>query len=52
MDEKITWNIIDKYFYDNPNVLVEHHIESPMNFIKLVYTRFLKKTTYLYSVQL
>ena len=34
MDESITWNIIDKYFNDNPNILVEHHIESYNDFFK------------------
>jgi len=26
--EKISWNLIDKYFIDNPNNLVAHHLES------------------------
>jgi len=31
MDE-ISWNIIDKYFTENPNNLVSHHLESYNNF--------------------
>ena len=26
--ENIAWNIIDKYFKDNPNVLIRHHLDS------------------------
>ena len=26
--DKITWNIIDKLFKDNPNLLVKHHLDS------------------------
>ena len=22
-----TWNIIEKFFYDNPQVLVKHHLD-------------------------
>ena len=34
MDETIIWNIIDKYFKNNTNVLVEHHLESYNDFFK------------------
>ena len=30
--EKISWKIIDKYFKENPNCLVSHHLESYNNF--------------------
>ena len=30
--DKIIWNIIDKYFQDNPNILVRHHIDSYNDF--------------------
>ena len=26
--EKISWNVIDKLFKDNPNLHVKHHIDS------------------------
>ena len=26
--DNISWNLIDKYFTDNPNNLVAHHLES------------------------
>ena len=29
-----TWNIIEKFFYDNPQVLVQHHISSYNEFFK------------------
>ena len=32
--EKISWKIIDKYFTDNPNNLVAHHLESYNAFFK------------------
>ena len=31
MDD-ISWKLIDKYFTDNPNILVDHHLESYNNF--------------------
>ena len=34
MENSTIWKIIDKYFVDNPNVLVRHHIESYNNFFK------------------
>ena len=32
--DNITWNIIEKFFYDNPQVLVKHHLESYNEFYK------------------
>ena len=32
--ENISWKIIEKYFYDNPNNLVSHHLESYNDFFK------------------
>ena len=29
-----TWNIIDKFFNDNPQVLVKHHIDSYNDFFR------------------
>jgi len=34
MENSTIWKIIDKYFVDNPNVLVKHHIESYNDFFK------------------
>jgi len=31
--DNISWNLIDKYFSDNPNNLVAHHLESYNIFI-------------------
>ena len=31
--ETITWNIIDKYFKDNPYNLVAHHLDSYNDFV-------------------
>ena len=28
MNENLKWNIIQKYFEDNPKCLVKHHIDS------------------------
>lgn len=33
-DENISWKLIDKYFTDNPNNLVSHHLESYNEFFK------------------
>ena len=27
-DDKIIWSIIDRYFRDNPNILIKHHLDS------------------------
>ena len=32
--ENISWKLIDKYFKDNPNCLVSHHLESFNNFFR------------------
>ena len=32
--DKISWKLIDKYFKDNPNCLVSHHLESYNDFFK------------------
>ena len=32
--DTVTWNIIEKFFYDNPQVLVQHHISSYNEFFK------------------
>ena len=31
----IAWRIIDKYFKDNPNILITHHLESYNNFFNI-----------------
>ena len=33
MDSEIPWKIINKYFEDNPNILVEHNLGSYNYFI-------------------
>ena len=32
--ENATWNIIEKFFYDNPQILVKHHIDSYNDFFR------------------
>ena len=32
--ENISWKLINKYFVDNPNNLVAHHLESYNSFFK------------------
>ena len=32
--EDISWKVIDKYFKENPNCLVSHHLESFNDFFK------------------
>ena len=32
--ENISWKLIDKYFNDNPNCLVSHHLESFNEFVR------------------
>ena len=32
MDERLPWLVIDKYFKDNPNVFVSHHLDSYNDF--------------------
>ena len=34
MEERFPWLIIDKYFNDNPNNLVAHHLDSYNSFFK------------------
>ena len=34
MDNSIVWDLIDHYFKENPNCLVEHHLESYNDFFK------------------
>jgi DNA-directed RNA polymerase II subunit RPB2 len=34
MDNETIWNIINKYFHDNPQALVRHHIDSYNDFYK------------------
>ena len=42
--DKIIWNIIDKYFQDNPNILVRHHIDSYNDFFNnKIYNIFREK---------
>ena len=33
MNEQIVWKIIDSYFHDNPQALVNHHVESYNDFL-------------------
>jgi DNA-directed RNA polymerase II subunit RPB2 len=43
-DSKITWNIIDKYFNDNPNILIRHHLDSYNDFFdNKIYNIFKEK---------
>jgi hypothetical protein len=44
MDESIIWNLIDKYFKENPNCLVEHHLESFNDFYKNQIFKIFKET--------
>ena len=40
----IIWNIIDKYFQDNPNILVRHHLDSYNDFFNnKIYNIFREK---------
>jgi len=32
MDQQLAWNILDKYFQDNPSALISHHLESYNDF--------------------
>jgi len=38
-----TWNIIEKFFYDNPQVLVKHHITSYNDFFRTGVKRIFKE---------
>lgn len=41
-EELLSWNIIDHYFKDNPNVLVRHHLESYNDFLSNGIARIMK----------
>jgi len=41
--ESISWQLIDKYFKDNPNILVSHHLESYNDFFKYGIKRIFKE---------
>ncbi len=42
--ENISWNIIDKFFNDNPNILVRHHLDSFNDFFNnKIYNIFKEK---------
>ena len=34
MNENLKWNVIQKYFEDNPKCLVKHQIDSFIDFFK------------------
>ena len=38
-----TWNIIEKYFNDNPQILVKHHIDSYNDFYRTGLKQILKE---------
>ena len=38
MNDETTWNILEKYFEDNPTALVDHHIDSYNNKFRNVKT--------------
>jgi DNA-directed RNA polymerase II subunit RPB2 len=43
-NDNVIWNIIDKYFQDNPNILVKHHLDSYNDFFnKKIYNIFKEK---------
>ena len=43
-NDNIIWNIIDKYFQDNPNILVRHHLDSYNDFFNnKIYNIFREK---------
>ena len=35
MNEELAWKLLDKYFYDNPTALVNHHLESYNDFFNV-----------------
>lgn len=41
-EETLSWSIIDRYFNDNSNVLVRHHLESYNDFISTGISRIMK----------
>lgn len=40
MESTVLWKIIDSYFRDNPQNLVQHHIESYDDFFKNGYIQY------------
>ena len=43
MESELTWNIIDKYFTDNPNSFVAHHLDSYNDFFNIGLKQILKE---------
>lgn len=43
MNTEIAWEVIEKYFEDNPNILVSHHLASYNDFIKNGIKRIFKE---------
>ena len=43
MNTELAWEVIDKYFEDNPNILVNHHLASYNDFIKNGIKRIFKE---------
>ena len=44
MNEELAWKLLDKYFYDNPTALVNHHLESYNDFFNTtVLIKFLER---------
>ena len=43
MESELTWNIIDKYFNDNPNSFVAHHLDSYNDFFNVGLKQILKE---------
>ena len=43
MDEQLPWQIIDKYFKDNPYAFVSHHLDSYNDFLMTVLNGSSKK---------
>ena len=43
MEERFPWLIIDKYFNDNPNYLVAHHLDSYNSFYNEGLSRIFKE---------
>ena len=43
MDSASTWRLINKYFEDNPQCLVRHHVESYNDFFKNGIFRIMKE---------
>jgi DNA-directed RNA polymerase II subunit RPB2 len=46
MDSNVLWKIIDSYFHDNPQNLVQHHIESYDDFFKTGIFNIFKEKRY------